>query len=467
MSKEGNRQNTGYITLDVSYLIRRILRTAFVTVMCAIIVGIGAYIVLDTYMQETYTANINLTVLARDNNSGKQAEYNVNAAVTRNVNVLNSDTLKEKIKKSEAAKGIDGTVAAAQIPGTNLISLSATAATAEDSLRLLKAATESYPELAEYFESGYVIKNMNSFSADNIVKNQPKVLQYALLAVVFVLMAGTGLTVLIAMFSDKIYSREQGENLLDMDILGVLYRVKKRKGQKGLLVSDAMTDPAFIEGMDRLTTHFQQKMDHRGFKIVTVSSIHENEGKTTLAVNLALNLVERGKRVALIEGDLRKPSLSKILEKNVSEGTSVSDLLEGKAELSEVMDRSEKYKGLICLWQKKSVPEADRLLDSEQMKKLLQAFRNHTDYVIIDTSPIGIVRDTEILAGLSDAVVLSIRQSEERAAALNDVTDILEEAGTTVIGGVINMAYGKDNSRKRSRYGKYYYDHGNRKNEGK
>lgn len=463
MNTERNRQNTGYIFLDIGYLVRRVLRTLFITLMCAIMTGIGAYVFLDTYMQDTYTANIQLTVLPRDNNASKLVQYNIDSAITRNVNVLNSDTLQEKIKKSEVAKGITGTVAAVQIPGTSLISLSATSSSAEQAFQLLKAATESYPELAGYFESGYVVKNLSNFSANNIVKNQASPLKYACVAAALVFVVGVGVTVLIAMFSDKVYSREQSANLLEMDILGVLHRVKKRKGQKGLLISDSMADPSFIEEMDRLATYFQQKMDHRGLKTVIISSIYENEGKTTLAANLALSLVARGKKVALIDGDLRKPAMTKIFQEEVQDGISVSDLLEGKVGLKEVMRHSKKYKGLIHVWQKRAVPEADQLLENGCRKEVIHVFQKHVDYVIIDTPPIGIVRDTEILAGAAEAVILSMRQGGERAAVLNDVTDLLEETGTTVIGGVINMAQ-RTYNRKESRYGKYYYGYGNRRN---
>ena len=134
MNAEKKRQNTGYISLDIGYLVRRVLRTLFVTLMCSVMAGIGVYIVLDTYMQDTYTASIYLTILPRDNNIGKLSEYNFNGAITRNVNVLNSDTLQEKIKKSEVAKGITGTVEAVQIPDTSLISLSATASSSHRKL---------------------------------------------------------------------------------------------------------------------------------------------------------------------------------------------------------------------------------------------------------------------------------------------------------------------------------------------
>ena len=161
---------------------------------------------------------------------------------------------------------------------------------------------------------------------------------------------------------------------------------------------------------------------------------------------------------------MRKPSLVRLFEKNIDDGVSLSDFLGGKIELNEIMDRPQDKQDLICLWQKKAAPEADRLLDGDSLKKAIEKFRKHVDYVIIDTPPIGIVRDTEILAGIVEATLLSLKQSEERAAVVNDVVDILEEAGTTVLGCVINMAKGGDGVSKRSRYGKYYYGYGNRKN---
>ena len=66
--------------------------------LCAVIVGVGAYVAFDSYLQDSYTAKVNLRVLPRDNNSAKLAEGNVNSAAVRNVNVLNSDTMKEMIK---------------------------------------------------------------------------------------------------------------------------------------------------------------------------------------------------------------------------------------------------------------------------------------------------------------------------------------------------------------------------------
>lgn len=104
MSEERKRQNKDYISVDISYLIRRIWRNSSVIVMCAIIVGIVGYIAMDVCVGDTYTASVDLIVLSRDNNASKQTDYNMENAITRNINVLNSDTLKDGIKKSDIVK---------------------------------------------------------------------------------------------------------------------------------------------------------------------------------------------------------------------------------------------------------------------------------------------------------------------------------------------------------------------------
>ena len=86
------------------------------------------------------------------------------------------------------------------------------------------------------------------------------------------------------------------------------------------------------------------------------------------------------------------------------------------------------------------------------------------DYVILDTAPIGAVRDAEIIAAAADAVLLVIRQDGVRAAEVNDVVDVLDDTGVAVLGGVLNMEKGNwGSSHSRRGYGKYYYGYGNKR----
>ena len=82
----------------------------------------------------------------------------------------NSDMLAEQICKDSQIERLPGTISASQVADTNMITLNATASSAEEALRLLKSALESYPTLTGYFESGYMFRNLTALSADNIQK---------------------------------------------------------------------------------------------------------------------------------------------------------------------------------------------------------------------------------------------------------------------------------------------------------
>ena len=286
----------------------------------------------------------------------------------------------------------------------------------------------------------------------------------ALLASLLIMAAGVGLTVFYCISTDRIHNRKQASELLDMRMLGSLHFMKKRKNQKAILISDPGTDGVYVEEIDKLTTQVQSYMDQKGFRTLMVNSICENEGKSTVAVNLALNLARRGKKVMLIDADMRRPALAKIFDYTVDKNKSLSDFLQGKSSLQEVRYIDEKIPGFMCIFQKSAIAEPDKFLENKDFKALLKMISRHVDYVVIDTPPIGIVRDAEIVAGAVDAALLAVRQDRVRAVELNDVVDVLDDTGVAVIGGVLNMAKGERNSfGRKKRYGRYYYGYDNRK----
>ena len=158
MRQGRNEQST--ISINFSYIFRCLKKNIMIILMCACIVGIVAYVFLDNYQKDTYIASANLAVIARDNSNGKLSSYNYDAAVTRCLNVLNSDTLKEQVYKADPDEKNNGTFEAAVVEGSNIITMRATSESAENAFRLLKAAIEEYPSLAGYFESceniGYI-----------------------------------------------------------------------------------------------------------------------------------------------------------------------------------------------------------------------------------------------------------------------------------------------------------------------
>lgn len=458
MEQQINRQ--GNTSIDVSFICRYLWKNIFVILMCSCIGGILAYVGMDHFSGSTYIATMDMAMISRDNS----AAGNLDSAMNRNLNVLNSEMLTEQMKKQEEVSSLPGSVSAAQVPNTNLISMSASAGSAENALRLLKSALTSYPTLTAYFESGYMLRNLTGLSVQNIEKQESKTLLNALLAALLILAAGVGVTVFYCISTDRIHNRKQASELLDIRMLGSLHFMKKKKNQKAILISDPGTDGVYVEEIDKLTTQVQTRMDQKGFRTLMVNSICENEGKSTVAVNLALNLARRGKKVMLMDADMRRPALAKIFDYTVDKDRSLSDLLQGKSSLQEVRYTDKKISGFMCIFQKSAIAEPDKFLENRDFKALLKMISRHVDYVVIDTPPIGIVRDAEIVAGAVDAALLTVRQDRVRAVEINDVVDVLDDTGVAVIGAVLNMTKGERNSfGRRKRYGRYYYGYDNRK----
>ncbi len=456
----------GNTAIDISFVFRRLRRNFFVILMCACITGIAAFVCLDHFMNSSYTATMEMAMIARDNSSNRLSDGSLNSAITRNLNVLNSEMLVEQMRKDENIAEISGNVSASQVADTNLIALTISADSAENALRLLKSALESYPMLSGYFESGYMLRNITGLSVDNISEQVPRTSYYAAMLFLLVLAAGAGLTVFFCVSTDRVHSRDQAETALDIPLIGSVRFIRKKRKQKAILINSPLTDGIYIEEIDKLATRVNDSMRKNGQKILMVNSIRENEGKTTIAVNLALNLARRGKKVMLIDTDMRRPAVARVFDRTVEKGTGLSDYLKGDNTLQKVMTADQEQENIRYIFQYSAVGEPDILLESSEFSALLRQAAAHMDYVILDTAPIGIVRDAEIIAAAADAALLVIRQDGVRAAEVNDVVDVLDDTGVSVLGGVLNMEKGRHgSSHSRRRYGKYYYGYGNKRQE--
>ena len=174
-------------------------------------------------------------------------------------------------------------------------------------------------------------------------------------------------------------------------------------------------------------------------KVLMVTSLLENEGKSTVAVNLALAMERKHKRVLLIDCDLRKPACHAVLEQKLF-GSGLKDVLQGKAPLSESVLRYKKT-NLHLLLSGPGDRKTGDLLTSERMTALLEWARKNFDFVVLDLPPMNAASDAEGMAGLADACLLVVRQNMAVAPVLNKAIGSLEGQKATLLGCVLNNVY--------------------------
>ena len=172
-------------------------------------------------------------------------------------------------------------------------------------------------------------------------------------------------------------------------------------------------------------------------KVLVVTSVSENEGKSTVAANLAITLAEQSKRVLLVDGDIRRPSQFLIFGMEPKEENELGEYLRGNGSLADVMVPCTR-KHMLFMGGKNCYSSSTEMLNSESFFKLMAACRKFVDYVIIDTPPAGIIGDAQIFAHCADAVMIVSKQNYMLAEDINEVMDDFRDKEGKVLGVVLN-----------------------------
>lgn len=186
-------------------------------------------------------------------------------------------------------------------------------------------------------------------------------------------------------------------------------------------------------------------------RVVGFTSFGPGEGKTTLSLQTAISFAQMGKRVLLVDADLRKSVLAGQLRiRSKVEG--LSHYLSGLANISELLCETD-IPGLYIMLAGARVPNSTELLGSENFARLIPALKEVFDYVVVDTAPVGQVIDCALMAPHLDGVVMVVDATRNSHKLERRVKNQLERSGGKVLGVVLNQV---DTSFERGYYGKYY-----------
>jgi capsular exopolysaccharide synthesis family protein len=193
-------------------------------------------------------------------------------------------------------------------------------------------------------------------------------------------------------------------------------------------------------------------------RLVTVTSPNPQDGKSTVAANLAMALAEMGRRVLLVDGDLRKPKQHVLFRLENTWG--LADLLEDETAVGayprEAFYRETEIRNLHVLPSGPPVKNVGAMIHSDRFGALLERLRAEFDYVFVDTPPVLLVSDARVIGQRSDGVILVLRSGETKQADALQVVRRLKEDGTRILGTVLNQWTPPGAGR---RYYKRYYEY--------
>ena len=224
---------------------------------------------------------------------------------------------------------------------------------------------------------------------------------------------------------------------------------KSNSGAPGQLVLTGMTTGIEGESFRMLQTNLQFLNADDSIKVVVVSSSQSGEGKSTVAANLALAVAELGKRVLLVDADMRKPAQHLIWRHPNYEG--LSNVLSGQCDQRAAT--TEIQPNLFLLTAGVVPPNPVVLIDSVQMSTLIAQWSQEYDLVIIDAPPLTVAADAAILGTQASGLVFVLRPGVADKESVEYAQEILTQSKLNVLGMVLN---GVDLD-KQNRYNHYYY----------
>jgi len=265
---------------------------------------------------------------------------------------------------------------------------------------------------------------------------KPKKLQTLALALVAGLMLGVGLALLRDWLDQRLRSAEEVAATVGAPVLGIVPHIPGAKiiSRIGRMVELSPNSRA-AEAFRTVRTAVYFGIPGDNAKTILVTSPQPEDGKSSVASNLAIAMAQSGQRILLAEADFRKPVQGEIFE--VKNAAGFSSVLMGKANLKRAIRKSP-VKNLYILPCGPIPPNPAELLNSELFREILEKLAGRYDRIVIDAPPLEPVADARILGALADSTIVVVRAEKSTRKGTELARESLLSVGANIIGAVVN-----------------------------
>ena len=437
-----------------------VLRRRWLTVLTLVVLGLGASTAFNLAAVKQYQSTTKIFISAGVGNSvdAYTASLFTAGRIKSYADLANSSELMNQVIDE---LGLDVT---AEELGAQV-----TSSVVPDTLRIVLTVTDPDPKLAQTIARTTADKLTNYLSdletpagtdqsqitatvtdpaTYSAVPVSPRVELNLTIAGLIGLVLGAGLAVAREALDRSVRTMEQVQSLTHAPVLAQIAYDAKVKRQP--LPSDLGGFAPRAESFRLLRTNLQfLDLDQRPRSLVITSAVPA-EGKTFTSVNLAVALAQAGRRVLLVDGDLRRPRVAASLGLDSSAG--LTTVLVGSAELKETIQVHEAT-GLHLLASGAKPPNPTEILQSRVTQALMLELRELYDMVIIDAPPLLPVADAAVLATITDGAIIVTRHGHTTREQLAEAVGRIDAVGARLFGVVFNMV----RRRAHSSYD-YYYD---------
>ena len=376
--------------------------------------------------------------------------------------ILTSGALSDVIAADLELNSVPGVISVTSIKGTNLLTISVRSSDPQNAYNVLQSVLRNYPEVAQYVvgqtaltvidESGIPVDQGREAVVRGSVKKGA--------AIGFVL--GMLFVALQAATFRTVRTESDLRSLVNVPCLGTLpVCVKKQRSRNKDAEINILYDRnrgEYIEAMRLIRTRLERQLEDK--QVLMVTSSISGEGKSTVAANLAISMALKGKRVILVDCDLRNPTTAKIFNLKEKYPGLVS-VLRGECRVEDTLYEVRKDGqpvGLTLLPGGERESRLVEILGSEAMSNLIARLRARADVVILDTPPSAVLVDAMMLVKYVDAVAYVVMSDFARRRYIFDGMEELSNSDAPIVGCILNG--GRTRSGSYGYYGTKKYGYG-------
>lgn len=433
--------------MNIFIVLRDLLRNALFIFMAAMIGFFGVTLYGRYIRVPEYTSSSTLVVTAKSTTYANAYAALSTASSMAGVlkEVFESDILMQKVRESEGNLPGGITVSANVISGTNLLVLEVTANDPKTAYIASNSILSNYNGISDYLFSNAVLEIVSEPQIPTAASNSFNLPMYRIFAAIAMAALVAAIVVVDSMTRKTFKTVYSAQEELEGDCFGVITHEKKlqtlrsfiRRPRKSVLISSPTCSFAFEESNRKFAENLRFKMDQNGCKRVLVTSVAENEGKSTVSANLAIALSSMGKRVLLVDVDFRKPALYKIVEREKKSVPDIISYIDGESDIDDIIRKFSRT-GVDMIMNFGSKKDSATYIRSLKLQELLDYADKHYDYIVLDSSPIIVGTDVQLISDIVDCSLIVIRHDFVRLADINTAIDDIKDGSANYLGYVLN-----------------------------
>ena len=438
----------------------------WVSLVCCVVFAVGSFAIFSATFVPMYRSEVKFTIMplvSGDASNGASVySFNYNEILAEQMantfpHVIGSGIMND-IVINDLQRPFSGSISAVAVANTNIFEVAVTSTSAQDAYDIINSIMQNYPKVAEYIvgdtrmtviEGSEPILATEPYNAGSYIKN---VLIFAFLGILI----GLVVAFLDMYFRKVIINREDIELTFNGKCICEIPEVKKKRGNAGISILKANPNmTGFSEAIKVLKQRVRHSMTVNESKVIGVTSSATDEGKTTVAYNLARSLSNGEEKILLIDMNFGNRDIQNSLNrKKAVSNDGLAEVVSGKMELDNVINSISDTFDVIF------AGENDVKFRLAEFVSVFEKLREKYNYIVVDMPTCGVASETVSIADLCDEVLFVVRANKVSPDKVYDALKDLAFSNAKITGFVLNATNETNVHYYYGRYGKRRYGYG-------